>query len=151
MRGCTITLCRTCSELLLLWGGGLSCCLRWGVYIYLHTFHNHSKFFMTEFVVSKARAGITFIAFHQYGRQYNEEVELPQKTRIKLKLFNLHKETVSSCLPRERNLVAMQLSPKTPLFSFIMSGQPERTDGFLSRIQHLRVQKRQASVQVSAH
>lgn len=112
---------------------------RGGVYIYLHPFHSHSKFVMIKFLVSKARAGITFIAFHQYGRQYNEEVELPEKTRIKLKLFNLHKETVSCRLPRQRNLVAMQLSPKTLLFSFIMSGQSERTDNFVSRIQHLGV------------
>ncbi len=45
---------------------------------------------MTNFLVLKAHAGITFIAFHQYGRQYNKEVQLPmEKTKITLKIINL--------------------------------------------------------------
>lgn len=32
---------------------------------------------MTNLLVLKARAGITFIAFYQYGRQYNKEAQLP--------------------------------------------------------------------------
>lgn len=32
---------------------------------------------MTNFLVLKACAGITFIALYQYGRQYNREAQLP--------------------------------------------------------------------------
>lgn len=38
---------------------------------------------MTNFLVLKARAGITFIAFYQYGRQYNKEVQLPLEKKKK--------------------------------------------------------------------
>lgn len=50
---------------------------------------------MTNFLVLKAHAGITFIAFYQYGRQYNKDVRLPlekkkKRKKIALKISNLH-------------------------------------------------------------
>lgn len=46
-------------------------------------------FYMTNFLVLKAHAGITFIAFYQYGRQYNKEVQLPlEKKIITLKIIH---------------------------------------------------------------
>lgn len=43
---------------------------------------------MTNFLVLKAHAGITFIALYQYGRQYNKEVQLPLRRRKKKSVQN---------------------------------------------------------------
>lgn len=58
---------------------------------------------MTNFLVLKAHAGITFIAFYQYGRQYNKEVQLPlEKKKIKLKILNLQKIVLTHSLYSHR-------------------------------------------------
>lgn len=74
---------------------------------------------MTNFLVLKAHAGITFIAFYQYGRQYNKEVQLPlEKTKSRSKsLISRKLFWPSRYIPMnegEEDLVVTQLSKECP-------------------------------------
>lgn len=75
---------------------------------------------MTNFLVLKARAGITFIAFYQYGRQYNKEVQLPLEKKKKLSSKSLIARKLFSptrYIPieeREWDLVVTQLNKEGP-------------------------------------
>lgn len=42
---------------------------------------------MTNVLVLKAHAGVTFIVFYQYGRQYNKEVQLLLERKKKEKNY----------------------------------------------------------------
>lgn len=112
--------------------------------IYLPTFHNHSKFFMTEFLVSKARAGFTFIAIPPIWQTIitTRTQNSPRKQQLSShSSISTNKHFHPVCQERKIWLLCSRL-PKTPLFSIVTSGQPERTDGFVSRTPHLRVQAR---------
>lgn len=60
---------------------------------------------MTNFLVLKAHAGITFIAFYQYGRQYYKEAQLPLKKKKKekgaLRIIHLRVVLILSLCPSE--------------------------------------------------
>lgn len=76
---------------------------------------------MTNLLVLKARAGITFIAFYQYGRQYNKEAQLPLEKEM-LKIINLLKVTLTLLLYyREGSRVEFGCIHQDPQFFIVSS------------------------------